>query len=164
MDLILANEGTSDLQGHLVLADSCLRKVNGEVWPGGPKEPDCYYAGYHRTLGKWKEPPFHEDAVLALFAETAPRPDKLVTPGAGYNFGLAGVRLPLEVTAGQTRHVPLLLIAIDRPLRGPALSLAAVLKSLQAELAQSIDLVGNRVSGRERPSTVGRNLTSIATD
>jgi len=144
VDLILANEGTSDLQGHLILADSCLRKVNGEVWPGGPKEPDSYYAGYHRRLGKWKEPPSHEDAVLVLFSETAPRPEKLITPGAGYNFGLVGVRLPLDVPAGQTQHLPLLVIAIDRPAEGPALSLAAVLISLKAELAQSIGLVGNR--------------------
>ncbi len=135
VDLQFVNEGSADVVGELVLADTALRKINGEVWPtGGRDSTDSYYAGFHRTIGKWREPPAHEDAVLLLFPDSAPRLDKLITPKAGYNFGLVGLRHPLTIKAGQTCSLRILLIAVERPDETEAMMLEAVLESLRDTL------------------------------
>jgi hypothetical protein len=132
VDLQLINQGPKELAGEAVLADSILRKINGEVWPAGGRESTGgYNAGFHRALGKWKEPPVHEDAVLLLFPGSASRLDQLVTPNAGYNFGLVGLRLPLTIKAGGTCSLRLLLIAVERPAETRSMMLETVLESLR---------------------------------
>lgn len=137
LSLHIANNGDRDLTGQLVLADTVLRKVNGEVWPTPAKDSVSHYAGYHRAVGKWKEPPVHEDAVVLLFPAKAPNPEKLVAPGAGYNFGLAGLGFPVDVGPGQKVCSPLLLISIDQPAGAPAISLAAVLESIRGKVTSA---------------------------
>jgi hypothetical protein len=73
----------------------------------------------------------HEDTAVFLFPEKAPKPEKLVAPNAGYNFGLAGLCLPLDAEPGQRISLPLLLIWIDQPERAPVISLATVLESIR---------------------------------
>jgi hypothetical protein len=131
LNMQLLNEGDKALTGQLILADTVLRKVNGQVWPRPGSDSGSYYAGYHRAVGKWKEPPVHEDAAVLLFPENAPKPEKLVAPGAGYNFGLAGLRFPLDIEPSQTVSLPLLVISIDQPARAPVISLATVLASIR---------------------------------
>jgi len=135
VDLQFVNQGSADLAGEAVLADSVLRKINGEDWPAGGRDSTVsYYAGFHRTIGKWREPPAHEDAVLLLFPDSAPKLDKLVTPKAGYNFGLVGLRHPLTIKAGQTCSLRLLLIAVERPAEAKPMMLETVLESLRDSL------------------------------
>jgi pimeloyl-ACP methyl ester carboxylesterase len=132
VDLQFVNRGQEEVAGEAVLADSILRKINGEVWPAGGREATIgCYAGFHRAIGKWKEPPVHEDAVLLLFPGSASRLDKLVTPNAGYNFGLVGLRLPLTIKAGHTCSLRLLLIAVERPAETKSMMLETVLESLR---------------------------------
>ncbi|MBC8875598.1 MAG: prolyl oligopeptidase family serine peptidase [Planctomycetes bacterium] len=135
VDLQFVNQGPTELAGEAVLADSILRKINGEVWPTGARDSTVgYYAGFHRTIGKWKEPPVHEDAVLLLFPDGAAKLDKLVTPNAGYNFGLVGLRLPVTIKAGDTCSLRLLLIAVERPPETKSMMLETVLESLRDSL------------------------------
>lgn len=135
VDLQFVNQGSADLAGEAVLADSVLRKINGEVWPTGGRDSKVdYYAGFHRAVGKWREPPVHEDAVLLLFPGSASKLDKLVAPKAGYNFGLVGLRHPLVIKAGQTCPIRLLLIAVERPAEAKSMMLEAVLESLRDSL------------------------------
>jgi len=135
VDLQFVNQGPTDLAGEAVLADSILRKINGEVWPTGARDSTVgYYAGFHRTIGKWKEPPVHEDAVLLLFPGNASKLDKLVAPKAGYNFGLVGLRHPITVKAGDSCSLRLLLIAVERPAATKSMMLETVLESLRDSL------------------------------
>jgi hypothetical protein len=132
VDLQFVNQGPAELAGEVVLTDSKLRKINGEDWPAGGRDSTAsYYAGFHRTIGKWREPPAHEDAVLLLFPGSASRLDKLVTPKAGYNFGLVGLRHPLTIKAGRTTSLRLLMIAVEKSAEAKSMMLDRVLESLR---------------------------------
>ena len=135
VDLQFVNQGPTELAGEAVLADSILRKINGEVWPTGARDSTVgYYAGFHRTIGKWKEPPVHEDAVLLLCPGSASKLEKLVAPNAGYNFGLVGLRHPVTIKAGDSSSLRLLLIAVERPAETKSMMLETVLEPLRDSL------------------------------
>ncbi len=138
IDVKLANAGLQDVDVTTVLSAAELRAPYGQVWPDEDnKDERGYYAGYHRSVGEYRQPPVHEDAALLLFVGAMPKTAKLMAPNAGYNFGLAGIKTPLTVRAGQTLTLPLLLIAVDSP-RGANVSLAEILASLRNELARRI--------------------------
>lgn len=135
MDLEFVNQGPLDLAGEAVLADSVLRKINGEVWPTGARDSTVsFYAGFHRAIGKWRQPPTHEDAVLLVFPHSASKLDKLVAPKAGYNFGLVGLRHTLAIKAHDTRSLRLLMIAVEKPAAAQAMMLEMVLESLRGSI------------------------------
>jgi hypothetical protein len=130
----LVNAGPKDLAVTAVLSASELRQVWRQTWPDEEdKNFRGYYAGYHRARGEDRQPPSHEDAALLLVAGTMPKTTRLVAPNAGYNFGLAGVGVPLALKAGQTLSLSFVLVAADRPRTGST-GLAEVLAALKADL------------------------------
>jgi hypothetical protein len=130
----LANAGSEDIAVTAILSASELRQVWRQTWPDEEdKNSPGYYAGYHQARGEYHQPPAHEDAAVLLFAGAIPKTTRLVAANAGYNFGLAGVQVPLTVKGGQTLSLPLLLVSADRP-PGGNVSLAEVLGTLKADL------------------------------
>jgi hypothetical protein len=115
----------------IVLADTVLRDIYGQVWLADDPKSKPWYAGYHRALGPYQKPPRHEDAALLLVEG---KRQALVAPNAGYNFGLVGVAQELVAKPGETLRLPLLLIALDRPEAGPDINLAVALETLRAPL------------------------------
>jgi hypothetical protein len=126
----LTNKGPADLAVTAVLSDTVMRSIYGQVWPDDARGKS-WYAGYHRALGPYKQPPRHEDAALLLVEGKA---RTLVAPNAGYNFGLVGVAQDLTVKAGQSLTLPLLLASLDRPDSGPEINLAAALDAVKEQL------------------------------
>lgn len=138
INLTLANDGPSDVAVTAVLSAAELRAPNGQVWPDeANKAWRGYYAGYHRSVGEYRQPPVHEDAALLLFAGTMPKTTKLVAPNAGYNFGLAGLNTPLTIRTGQTLSLSVLLVTLDKPPKMTS-SLAEILDLLQRDLTRGI--------------------------
>ena len=138
INLTLANGGPSDVAVTAILSAAELRAPDGQVWPDeGNKAWRGYYAGYHRSVGEYRQPPVHEDAALLLFDGAMPKTTKLVAPNAGYNFGLAGLSTPLTIRAGQKLLLPVLLLTLDKPPK-MTLSLAEMLDSLQRDLTRGI--------------------------
>jgi hypothetical protein len=80
-------------------------------------------------------PPVQEDAAVLLFAGPMPKTAKLMAPNAGYNFGLAGLSVPLTILAAQRLCLPLLLVTLDKPPR-MTLSLAEILNLLRRDLTR----------------------------
>ena len=81
-------------------------------------------------------------------AGVMPKMTQLLAPNAGYNFGLAGLQVPLVVKGGQVLSLPLLLVSVDRP-PGSNVSLAQVLGTLKADLIGDI-LGSSCVAGDSR--------------
>ncbi len=130
----LANAGPEDVALTAVLSASALRQVWRQTWPDEEdKDSRAYYAGYHQVRGEDRQPPVHEDAAVLLFSGATPKSTRLVAPNAGYNFGLAGIEVPLIVKGGEKLSLPVLLISLDRP-SGANVSLAEVLAALKPEL------------------------------
>jgi hypothetical protein len=132
VNLVLVNKGQADLAVSAVLSDTAMRNENGQSWPEGGKEARWYY-GYHRSLGRYTQPPNHEDGALILVPDAGPR--KLVAPNAGCNFGLVGLEQSLAVKTGQSLTLPVFLISLNRPGKGPEISLQAALESMKATIA-----------------------------
>lgn len=72
--------------------------------------------------------------VLLLSAARPPAIGKLVSEGAGYNFGLASLEHPTEVKAGKMLTVPVLVIWASRPGKAAGVSLLDTLKAAKAGL------------------------------
>ena len=134
VDLALANEGQADLAVSAVLADTVMRNIEGQSWPADGTKEKGWYFGYHRSVGPYQKPATHEDAAL-LAVGAVPR--KLVAPNAGFNFGLVGLEHTLTVKASQSVRLPLLVVSIDRPAKGPDVSLQAALEAVKAELLKA---------------------------
>ncbi len=140
----LANAGPKDIALTAVLSASELRQIWRQTWPDEEdKDSQGYYAGYHQARGEYQQPPVHEDAAIMLFAGAMPKTTRLVAANAGYNFGLAGLQVPLAVKGGQRLALPLLLISVDRP-PGSKVSLAEVLAALKADLTAAPAVVAPR--------------------
>ena len=130
VETLLANKGRTDVGLTAVLSNTVVSDIFGQVWPEDAKGRS-WYGGYHRAIGAYQRPPQREEAALLLIEG---KPQTLVAPGAGFNFGLVGVVQDLTLKAGQSVSVPLLLISIDRPAGGPDITLAAALESLKGAL------------------------------
>lgn len=130
VDVQLANGGRTDAAVTAVLSNTEIGRIHGQYWPQGNKG-QSWYAGYHRAIGRHRQPPRREEAAL-LLGEGKMR--KLVLPGAGYNLGLVGLAWELKAEAGQSLPLRLVLISIDRPKSGPDISLAAALEAIKPRL------------------------------
>ncbi len=130
VEIQLANKLATDLSITAVLSDTVMRSIYGMVWPDESKNKS-WYAGYHRTVGEYQKPPRHEEAALLLLEG---KPQTLVAPNAGYNFGLVGVAQELTIKAGQSLMLPVLFIAIERPESDPDVKLSAILEELRPQL------------------------------
>jgi len=128
----LSNKGEMDLTVMAVLSDTIMRSIYRQVWPEDSKGPS-WYVGYHRAIGPYQKPPLHEDAALLLVEG---KPQTLIAPGAGYNFGLVGIVQELTVKAGRSLSLPLLLISIDRPDGRSDINLAKALEEVKEALLQ----------------------------
>jgi len=138
INLTLANGGPSDVAVTAVLSAAELRAPNGQTWPDEANKGERgHYAGYHRSVGEYRQPPVHEDAALLLFAGTIPKTTKLVAPNAGYNFGLAGLSAPLTIRAGQKLSLPVLLVTLNKPPKMTS-SLAELLDLLRRDLTRGL--------------------------
>jgi hypothetical protein len=130
-----ANAGPKDIAVTAVLSACELRPIWRQTWPDAEdKDSRGCYAGYHQARGEYHQPPAQEDAALLLFAGAVPKTTRLVAANAGYNFGLAGLQVPLTVKGGQTLSLPLLLISVARPKDRPEVSLAEIVESVQPQL------------------------------
>jgi hypothetical protein len=127
----LTNPGPADLSLKIVLADTVLRDIYGQVWLADDPKSKPWYAGYHRALGPYQKPPRHEDAALLLVEG---KRQTLVAPNAGYNFGLVGVAQDVVVQSGAAFRLPLLFISLDRSEAGPDINLAVALETLREPL------------------------------
>ncbi len=133
--IAVTNSGGKDIVGLAALCPQAMQNVGGSTWPerrGGEDAPKPYYLGYPHSIGPRNAPPVHEDAALLLWSGAEPAIARHVTPGAGFNFGLVGISRPVELKAGQTVTLPLLLIAVDTAGKGPLLP--AVLEDLKDEI------------------------------
>lgn len=130
VEIQLSNKGLTDLTITAVLSDTVMRSIYRQVWPE-ESQGTSWYTGYHRAIGPYQQPPLHEDAALLLVEG---KPQTLVAPGAGYNFGLVGIAQDLTVKAGQSLSLPLLLISIDRPEGGPDINLSKALEEVKEPL------------------------------
>ena len=112
----LASQADKDLAVQVVLNRPVMSRVHGEVWPDdSTKDKDTYFAGYHRAIGRYRQPPDHEDGVLILSADKPPALNKLIADNAGYNFGLVGLEHQATIQAGKTLVVPVLVVWVARP-------------------------------------------------
>jgi len=135
----LASKADKDIALRVTLNRDVMSRVNGQTWPdGATKKIEAYFAGYHRAIGRYRQPPTHEDAVLLLSAGKAPRISKLVAPNAGYNFGLVGVDHSATVQAGKTLSVPMLIIWAARPDKDADVSLLDALMALKRDLIKRL--------------------------
>ncbi|NQT87384.1 hypothetical protein HQ560_11505 [bacterium] len=60
----------------------------------------------------------------------------MVLPGAGYNFGLYGLKAELTLQPGAEVSVPMLLVAVEEAKDGPKAKLADLLASVKELLAE----------------------------
>jgi pimeloyl-ACP methyl ester carboxylesterase len=143
--LRLESEADEDLALQIVLNRAVMSRIHSEVWPDAScKDKDIYFAGYHRAIGKYREPPVHEDGVLFLSADEAPVVDKLVANNAGYNFGLVGVEHQATIKARSTLVVPILVVWVKRPERAVEFRLLDVLMAVKAGLIRQLPTDGAR--------------------
>ena len=137
-DVRLTNSGPRDVSASVVLAPSAMQHVEGFTWPNPQDKaaPAPWYSGFRVAIGEYRKPTLHEDAALLLFDGPAPKMQKLVARGAGYNFGLIGIHHAITIRAGTAASVPLLFLAVDRPENGPAISLPDLLDSAKGNIAR----------------------------
>ena len=107
----LASQADKDLGIKVVLNRPVMSRIHGEAWPdASTKDKGTYFAGYHRAIGQYGQPPDHEDGVLLLSAGKPPALSKLIADNAGYNFGLVGLEYQATIQAGKTLVVPVLVV------------------------------------------------------
>ncbi len=141
----LASQADEDLALQIVLNRSVMSRIHGEVWPdASTKGKDACFAGYHRAIGRYRQPPDHEDGVLFLSAAQPPALSKLVTNNAGYNFGLVGLEHQAVIRAGKTLAVPVLVVWVAQAEVDPESRLLDVLIDVQPELIRQlpVDVIG----------------------
>ena len=135
----LTSQADKDLAVHVVLNRPVMSRVHGEVWPdASSKDKDAYFAGYHRVIGRYRQPPDHEDGVLLLSAGKPPTPSKLIANNAGYNFGLVGLEHQATIQAGKTLVVPVLVVWVARPEQASEASLLDILMAVKADLIHQL--------------------------
>ena len=135
----LASQADKDLGMQVVLNRPVMSRIHGEAWPdASTKGKDTYFAGYHRVIGRYRQPPDHEDGVLILSAGKPPALSKLIADNAGYNFGLVGLEYQATIQAGKTLVVPVLVVWVARPEKAAEFSLLDVLFALKADLISQL--------------------------
>ena len=135
----LASQADKDLAVQVVLNRPVMSRIHGEVWPdASTKDKDTYFAGYHRAIGRYRQPPDHEDGVLLLSAGKPPALSKLIADNAGYNFGLVGLEHQATIQAGKTLVVPVLVVWVARPEKAAEFSLLDVLIAVKADLIRQL--------------------------
>ncbi len=135
----LASQADKDLGMQVVLNRPVMSRIHGEAWPDASTQgKDTYFAGYHRVIGRYRQPPDHEDGVLLLSAGKPPAPSKLIADNAGYNFGLVGLQYQATIQAGKTLVVPVLVVWVARPEKADEFSLLDVLSALRADLISQL--------------------------
>ena len=133
VEVRLSNRGPGEVAGMAVLSENLMRRFYVDAWPD-ERQKDARYAGYHRSVGPYQQPPLHEDAALLLSAGPALATTKLILPGAGYGVGLVGFSTPLDLKPGEEKKVPLLLVSVNRPKDRPEVKLAEIVQGIQPQL------------------------------
>ena len=132
LDVRLANTGKKDVIGLVAMSSRTMRRINGSIWPPrGRGAAKTWYCGFRQTIGQYRKPPVHQNAVLFLSRGPAPPLTRLSVKGAGYNFGLVAAHRPVSVKAGETVSVPVLFVAVNKPAKVKELDLAAVLEAIK---------------------------------
>jgi hypothetical protein len=135
----LASQADEDLALQLVLNRPIMSRIHGEAWPdASTKDKNFSFAGYHRAIGRYRQPPDHEDGVLLLSADKPPALSKLVANNAGYNFGLVGLEHQTTIQAGKTLVVPVLVVWVAQAEAAPESRLLDVLADVQPELIRQL--------------------------
>jgi hypothetical protein len=131
----LASRADRDLALKIVLNRSVMSRIHGEAWPdAATKDQDSYFAGYHRAVGQYRQPPDHEDGVLLLSAAGPATLNRLVAENAGYNFGLVGLEHETTIRADSTLVLPVLFVWVSRSEQLPEARLIDVLMDLKNDL------------------------------
>jgi hypothetical protein len=137
--LQLESKADKDLAIQVVLNRAVMSRIHAEVWPDAScKDKDIYFAGYHRAIGRYREPPVHEDGVLFLSADKAPVLSKLIADNAGYNFGLVGLERQATIHAGSSLVVPVLVVWVKRPDEAIEFRLLDVLMAVKTGLIRQL--------------------------
>ena len=135
----LESRSDKDLDIQVVLNRPVMSRLHGQTWPDdSTKGEETYFAGYHRSIGQYRQPPDHEDGVLLLSAGKPPALSKLVADNAGYNFGLVGLKHQTTIQAGKTLVVPVLVVWVAQPEKAGDLSLRDVLFALKVDLIRQL--------------------------
>jgi hypothetical protein len=80
-------------------------------------------------------------AAVRLLAPGSGKADPMVLPGAGWNFGLFGLKQDVALKAGATAALPLLLVAAEEPAEGKPVDLALALEALRDALLARLSLL-----------------------
>ena len=132
LDVRLANKGKKDVTGLVVLSPQTMRRIHGSIWPVGARGvAKTWYCGFRQTIGKYRKPPVHQNAVLLLSRGPAPQLGRLSVKGGGYNFGLVAAHRPVSIKAGETVSLPVLFVFVNKPAQVEAIDLAAVLEAIK---------------------------------
>ena len=133
--LKLTNSGDKDIAGMAILSRAYVGSFFQCTYPD-ETYGDKTWLGFRRVHGKDRAKPDAEDAGLLVNLAKTPRAD-IAVPGAGYNYGLIGLKYDFAIPAGQTRLVPLLLISTDRGQAQPAQTAQTQPQSAQTQPAQA---------------------------
>jgi hypothetical protein len=135
-EIRITNRGESAVAGVAAFAPSAIRRIEGGSWPDrNLRRPlSRPYVGYQQAVGGSRKAPLHQNAALLLLDRPGRKVDRLVTPSAGYNFGLVAISCPLVLEGGQAASLPLLFVAVDTRKDGPVLDLAAAIDKSMDDL------------------------------
>ena len=126
--------------GLVALSPRTMRRINGSIWPaGGRGAAKTWYCGLRQTIGQYRKPPVHQNAVLLLSRGPAPQLGRLSVKGAGYNFGLVAAHRPVSIKGGETLSLPVLFVFVNKPAKVEALDLAAVLEAIKDKVMPAGD-------------------------
>ncbi|HET6429802.1 MAG TPA: hypothetical protein VFJ30_15405, partial [Phycisphaerae bacterium] len=135
----LASKADKDIAVRVAINRDVMSGVYGQTWPDeATGKVEAYFAGYHRAIGRYRQPPDHEDAVVLLSAGKPPAMAKLVADNAGYNFGLVGLDHAETVKAGKSLSVPVLVVWVARPEKGAEIRLLDALMSVKAGIVKQL--------------------------
>ncbi len=102
------------VEGMVVLSPGAMRRREGDTWPDRNlgKPTTTWYAGFSRepraVLGR------HAVSIGVLLLDgPGERLNRIAAPGAGFNFGLVGIRRKLEIPADGSRTVRMILASVD---------------------------------------------------